>query len=121
VKVLITTEGGFIGPFWWRNKSPVLNGQLASADGGWIDHYFTLHGSWGMSKNFVSCIKLRDVEIHQIKDGLDEIAISEIPKFFLDSIKISLIRALMITTYKIATSLQINHLNNCLNLECQPK
>lgn len=122
MKFLVTPEGGFIGPLWWRNKSPVLRGQIPGMDG-WIDHYFTLHGDWGIGhgSDYTCSIEPHDIEIHLIKDSLEEIPISALPKVFVKGIKMMLIKALTTSILDTVRFLQVDHLNNCLKSECQLK
>jgi hypothetical protein len=115
MRIEIASEGGIIGPFWWRNKSPLMycsiNGDLSS-----YHHVFTIEGAWGFSMSpFVSIqYGYSDISLHRVYDEYEEADLGRMPKAFVNLIKSTVINELYIYTASMARAFQVQHLNNCL-------
>lgn len=112
----INSDGGHIGPIYWRNKSQELNWSIKLNDEGYLwNHKFYIWGSVGLNSQAFTRIRLVDILITEVSCQGDQLVLDGIPKVFLNMIKTTVPHAMFQVQKEIIHDNQVQYLNTCLN------
>jgi len=115
--ISINSEGGYIGPFWWRNKSPEFNWniQMSDENAPW-NHRFHIEGGFGFGSttNFVR-IGINDISLTEVSCQGEKLNLDRAPMVFVNIIKVTVLNAVSQVQSEITRDNQIQYLNTCLN------
>jgi hypothetical protein len=111
----INSEGGYIGPICWRNKSPEFSWNIQLPDEGepW-NHKFYIEGSFSLSPMALTKIKRTDITLTEVSCQGEKLMIDRAPKALLNVIKTTVLNALEVQV-EIIREDQVAYLNTCLN------
>jgi hypothetical protein len=116
--ISINSEGGCIGSFWWRNRSPEFhwNIQISNDSDPWM-HKFYVQGAFGFDPLACPWLKFKpnDILLTEVSCQGGFLALDEMPKAFVNLVKTTVIDALIEVQRGIIHDSQIKHLNTCLS------
>jgi hypothetical protein len=116
--ISINPEGGYIGSFWWRNRSSEFhwNIQIIDEASPWM-HKFYIEGAFGFNSSACPWLKFDfdDISLIEVSRQGDFLTLNKMPRAFINVVKTTVIDVLAQMQGEIIHNSQIKHLNTCLS------